>query len=191
MLPAVLFSGCLLYCGLSFDSEEPMIEPETLPSPPRRSAEYAAYRNFAVTCDATNFAETTLAYDMGYGGVPASVGVYPLRAVAARAAESLVENHFRAALPGERPVFEIDMTPAFLSVRQNRDWALVKIKIDISCKRCDGTGAELFQNSYTADRNGVWVNGKVPIALYEAFNDIISAFLDDFRRKVPPDALLD
>lgn len=191
LLPALLCGGCILYCALNPDSEVPLTEPDHIPSPPSLSAEYAAYRNFVVACDAKRFAETTRAYDMGYGGVPACVGVYPLKAVAARSTESLVANHFRAPLPGESPVAEIDISPSFISVRRNGSNALVKIKMDVACRRQDGTGRELFRESYTGERTGEWVGGRIPVALYEAFNDIMCAFLDDFRQKVSPDALTD
>ena len=191
LLPALLCGGCVLYCALNPDSEEPLTDPDQIPPPPILSAEYAAYRNCAVACGAKRFAETTRAYDMGYAGVPACVGVYPLKAVAARSTESLVANHFRVPLPGESPAAEIDITPSFISVRRNGNTALVKIKIDVACTRQDGTGRELFRESYTGERTGEWVRGRIPVALYEAFNDIMRAFLEDFRRKVPPDALSD
>ena len=188
---AVLCSGCAMYGAFAFDSDEPLAEPGARPPAPVRPAEYALYRDVPAVCEAGLFAETTPAYDMGHGGVPASVGVLPLRPIAERSMESLVGNHFRFPLPGERPALEIDMTPAFISVRRNRDAALVKIKIDVSCRKCAGTREELFRNSYAAERRGEWAEGLMPVALYEAFNDISGAFLDDFRRKVPPGALVD
>lgn len=190
-LAAVILSGCASYFGLTFDSNMPLAEPADIPAAPDFSMEFAAYRNFAVATDPTPFAERVMATDMGRGGLPASVGSYPLRMIAERGIRSLVEKHFREPLPGERPAAVLETTPQFISVKQDGRIARVKMSVAIRCVKQDEARTVLLNKTYTGERTGPWVKGQVPIALYEALDDIWSAFLKDFRTDVRPTTLMD
>lgn len=191
LLPLALCTGCLSFFGITFDSEKPLAEPSTIPSGPDLSTEFAPYRNFAVATDSTSFAESIRATDMGRGGLTQTVGMVPLRAIAARGIRSLAERHFRIPLQDERPAFVLETTPRFLSVRQDGRTARVKLSVAIRCIKNDESRTVLLDNSYEGERTGPWVKGEVPIALHEALDDIWMAFLKDFRSTVRPATLMD
>ena len=191
LLPIALCSGCLSYFGITFDSDKPLAEPAEIPASPDRSTDFAAYRNFAIATDPAPFAENILATDMGRGGLVQTVGRVPLRAIAARGIQSLVERHFRAPLPDERPAAVLETTPQFLSVKQDGRVARVKLTIAVRCVKQDEERTVLLQNTYLGERRGPWIKGQVPVALYEALDDIWSAFLKEFRSTVRPATLMD
>lgn len=191
LLPLALCTGCLSFFGITIDSEKPLAEPASIPSGPDRSVDFAAYRNFAVAFDPTSFAESIRATDMGRGGLTQTVGMVPLRAIAARGIQSLVERHFRAPLPDERPAAVLETTPQFLSVRQDGRIARVKLTVAVRCVKQDGERTVLLKNTYMGERTGPWVKGQVPVALYEALDEIWAAFLEEFRATVRPATLMD
>ncbi|MBQ6925141.1 MAG: hypothetical protein IJQ73_10915 [Kiritimatiellae bacterium] len=191
VVPLLLCAGCVVYhLGLDNGSRAPLSEPAHIPDAPDMSVDFAAYRVFAVASDASPFSETLIATDMGRMGVPVDVGTAPLRRIAARGIQSLVERHFRRPLADERPALALETSPQFLSVRQDGTLARVKISVAVKCVRQDGARKSLISKIYTAERTGPWVGGQVPVALYEAMNDIWAAFLRDFRQAVPPATLM-
>ena len=191
LLPLALCTGCLSFFGITFDSEKPLAEPSTIPPGPDLSTEFAAYRNFAVATDPSPFAESIFATDMGRGGLVQTVGKVPLRAIAARGIRSLAERHFRIPLKDERPAFVFETTPKFLSVRQDGRTARAKLSVAIRCIKQDESRTILLDKTYEGERTGPWVKGEVPVALYEALDDIWSAFLKEFRSTVRPATLMD
>ena len=191
LLPICLCSGCLSFFGITFDTEMPLVEPAQIPSGPDRSVDFAAYRNFAIATDPSSFAESIRATDMGRGGLMQTVGMVPLRKIAARGIQSLVERHFRSPLPNERPAAVLETTPKFLSVKQDGRTALVKISVSFRCVKQDENRTVLLENTYVGERMGPWVKGQVPVALYEALDDIWAAFLKEFRANVRPATLMD
>lgn len=191
LLPLCLCSGCLSFFGITFDSEKPLAEPAQIPSGPDLSVEFAAYRNFAVAADPSLFAETTRATDMGRGGLLETVGMVPLRAIAARGLSSLVERHFREPIADERPAFVLESSPQFISIRQDRKTARIKISVLIRCIKQDEDRTVLLAKTFVGERTGPWAKGQVPVALYEALNDIWDAFLREFRSTVRPATLMD
>ena len=190
-LPLALCGGCVVFYGLTFDSDRPLAEPAVLPAPVDVSADFAMYRVFAIATDPTPFEESVNATDMGRGGIPATVGKYPLRAIAARGLHSLVERHFRLPLPDERPAAVLETIPQFLSVRRDGGIARVKVSVAIRCIKQDAARTVLLSQTYTGERTGPWVNNDVPVALYEALDDIWAAFLREFRSTVRPAMLRD
>lgn len=190
-IPLFLCSGCMTYFGIGFDKDTELVELASPPDAPDFSQEFAAYRNFAAATDPSPFAQLTHATDMGRGGLTVTVGKVPLRAIAARGIQSLVERHFRVPLAGERPTFVIDTTPQFISIRQDGRIARVKMSVAIRCVKQDESRTLLLSNTYTGERTGQWVKGQVPAALYEALNDIWAAFLREFLRTVRPASLMD
>lgn len=190
-LPLALCAGCLTYLGITFDSEKPLAEPTEIPVGPDLSTDFAAYRNFAIATDPSSFSESILATDMGRGGLVQTVGKVPLRTIAARGIRSLVEKHFRAPLPDERPAALLETTPQFLSVKQDGRVARVKLSVAVRCVKQDEDRTVLLKNTYKGERTGPWVEGQVPVALYEALDDVWSAFLKDFRANVRPATLMD
>ncbi len=191
LLPLALCTGCLSFFGITFDSEKPLAEPATIPSGPDLSTEFAAYRNFAIAADPSSFAESIRATDMGRGGLTQTVGMVPLRAIAARGIRSLVDRHFRIPLPDERPAAVLETTPKFLSVKQDGRTARVKISVSCRCVKQDENRTVLLENTYEGERTGPWVKGQVPVALYGALDDIWTAFLKEFRANVRPATLMD
>ena len=191
LLPLLLCTGCLSYFGITFDSEKPLAEPPKIPSGPDYSTEFSAYRNFAVATDPAPFAETIRATDMGRGGLTKTVGIVPFRRIAARGIQSMVERHFRHPLKDERPAFVFEAKPQFLSVRQDGRIARVKMSVAIRCIKQDELRTVLLKNTYEGERTGPWVKGQTPVALYEALDDIWTAFLREFRQNVRPASLMD
>lgn len=184
---SILFhTGCAIYMGLRRDSEALLKEPNSLPPPPDLSTEFADYRDVPVLIDLEPFAETVRATDMGYIGVPRCVGLYPLRAIAGRGLRALVEKHFRVPAYGEHPVIALETIPKNLSVQQDGRMARVSFSVAIRCVKQDEARTVLLANTYTGTRVGHWQDPTVvPISVYDALNDIWSAFLADFLRKVP------
>lgn len=190
-LSLLLCVGCATYMGLERGSTQPLAEPENIPSVPDRSEEFFDYSIFAVASDPKSFAEDMRATDMGKMGVPANVGTVPLRKIATRGIEAIVENHFRRPRADERPAFMLETIPQFLSVRQDGKLARVKISVMVRCIKQDASRRRLLSEIYTAETTGPWVEGRVPTALYEALNAIWDSFLRDFRQRVRPSTLLD
>lgn len=187
----LLCSGCAIYTGLNRGTDKPLSEPTQVPDVPDKSAEFDSYGGFAVETDPSMFSENMLAMDMGEFGVPVGVGTLPLRKIAERDIQAIVERHFRFPRAGERPAFSLATIPQFLSVRRDGRWARVKISIRVECTKQDAQRTRLFSEVYTAETTGPWVEGMVPVALYEALNEIWEAFLCDFQRKVRHSSLLD
>jgi len=190
MLSSALCSGCAIFWMLHTGSELPLAEPSPVPASPDRSAQFGDYRGFAVAID-SDFTEWVPATDMGRMDVPVSVGLYPLRAIAERDLRMLVARHFRASVSGERPAALLEANPQFLSVRKDGGTARVRIDIFLRLVRQDKARTVLFAKKYSGVRTGVWIDGTVPMALYEAMNDIVSAFLNDVLEKVPPSSFQD
>lgn len=193
MALSLLFcTGCVAILGLEPGSDtRPLFEPANVPAVPAQSEEFEPYGIFAVDADASLFSESMLAMDMGRMGVPAGVGILPLRKIASRGIQSIVENHFRRPRTGERPAFTLSPAPQSLSVRKDGKLARVKVAIRMDCTKQDAQSTRLLSEIYTAETTGPWVDGTVPVALYEALNEIWEAFLCDFRKKVRPATLLD
>lgn len=183
--------GCAVYVGLDRGTDRPLSEPAHIPDAPDKSGEFDAYGVFAVETDPSPFPESMLAMDMGPMGVPAGVGTLPLRKIAARNIQAIIEHHFRSPRAGERPAFSLGTIPQALSVRQDGELARVKISIRVECIKQDAQRTRLLSEVYTAETTGPWVDGKVPMALYEALDEIWQAFLSDFPRKIRPSTLLD
>lgn len=190
-IPLFLCSGCMTYFGIGFDKNTTLVEPASPPDAPDFSQDFATYHNFAAATDPSSFAELTHATDMGRGGLMVTVGKVPLRNIAARGIQSLVERHFRAPLTDERPAFVIETTPQLMSIRQDGRIARVKMSVAIRCIKQDETRMVLLSKIYKGERTGPWVKGQVPAALYEALNDIWAAFLLEFRDNVRPESLMD
>ena len=190
-IPLLLCAGCMTYFGICVDKDTLLVEPASPPDAPDFSQDFATYHNFAAATDPSSFSELTHATDMGRGGLTVTVGKVPLRAIAARGIQSLVERHFRVPIAGERPAFVIDTTPQFMSIRQDGRIARVKMSVAIRCVKQDEARTVLLKNTYAGERTGPWVKGEVPIALYEALDDIWSAFLKEFRANVRPTSLMD
>lgn len=191
VLPLALCTGCLSFFGITFDSEKPLAEPAQIPSGPDLSREFAEYGVFAVSADPSLFAETTRATDMGRGGLLETVGMVPLRAIAARGLSSLVERHFREPIADERPAFVLESSPQFISIRQDRKTARIKISVLVRCIKQDEDRTVLLAKTFVGERTGPWAKGQVPVALYEALNDVWDAFLREFRSTVRPATLMD
>ena len=189
---SVLFCvGCIADIGLDRGSNRPLVEPAHVPVAPDKSEQFDAFGVFAVETNPSPFSETMLAMDMGRTGLPASVGTLPLRTIAARDIQDLVEHHFRHPRAGERPAFTLETIPQTLSVRKDGKLARVKISIMVRCTKQDAERTRFLSEIYTAETTGPWVDGMVPVALYEALNEIWESFLGDFLRKVRPATLLD
>ncbi len=191
LLPLALCTGCLSHFGITFDSEMPLAEPETIPSGPDLSTDFAEYAVVPVVADPAQFAETTRATDMGRGGLLETVGMVPFHAIAARGLHVLVHRHFRDPLKDERPSMVLETSPQFISIRQDRKTARIKISVLIRCVKQDESRTVLLAKTYTGERMGPWVKGQVPVALYEALDDIWAAFLKEFRASVRPATLMD
>lgn len=191
VVPIMLCSGCLTFFGITLDSKSPLAEPAQKTSGPDITTEFAPYRNFAIASDDTPFAEWIYVTDMGRGGLTQTVGMVPLRTIAGRGIHALVDRHFRAPLPEERPAAVLETTPQFLSVRKDGHTARVKLSIAIRCVKQDASRTVLLSETYAGERTGAWINGQVPVALYEALDDIWAAFLKQFRSTVRPASLMD
>lgn len=190
-LPLALNTGCILYLDIVGDSEALLAEPQNLPPAPNLSQAFGAYRDVPVMVDPEPFAETVRATDMGNAGVPLCVGLYPLRAIAERGLRSLVERHFRPPAPGEQPALVLETTPSALSVRKDGGMARVSMSVTVRCNKVDEARTVLLAKTYTGTRTGAWADNMVPVAVYEALNDIWLAFLEDFLLHVPPASLAD
>ena len=191
IVPIILCSGCLTFFGITFNSDKPLVEPAQKSSGPDNSTEFAPYRNFAIATDDTPFAEWIYATDMGRGGLTQTVGKLPLRTIAGRGIHTLVERHFRTPLPEERPAAVLETTPQFLSVKKDGHTARVKLTVAINCIKQDEARTVLLSKAYTGERTGSWVDGQVPVAFYEALDDICAAFLKEFRSTGRPASLMD
>lgn len=190
-LSVAFLSGCVSYFGITFDSTRPLAEPADRPVPLDFSEDFAAYHVFAIATDPTPFAANVMATDMGRGGLTQTVGLVPLRTIATRGIDSLVEKHFRAPLHDERPAAVLETTPQFISIRQDGRVARVKMSVAIKCVKQDEARTVLLKKTYQGERTGAWIKGQVPVALYEALDDIWSEFLKDFRANVRPASLMD
>ena len=186
-LAIVFCSGCALFWDLQNmegRAIRDLVEPSSLPAVPDMSTDLAEYRDIAVAYDASPFSEKLYATDMGEFGVPVNVGAVPLRRIAARDLKSLIDIHFRHPVGNELPALVFETRPQFLSVKKDRGIARVRISVLVRCFRQNETSSCLLSKKYDVERSSHWVSGTVPIALYEALNDIWEAFLLDFRKTI-------